>query len=245
MRVSAREFSGIKGPTGRGILADARSYAEKRTGSRSTARFLLEGLLFSALGNFPTVLGSLLRPLAYRLALGRIGPGGYIERNVRFNAPRRVYFGARVLVGEHTLFDVVDPRGRILVGDDVKLPRYGTFIAGPGEIAIAKRVSVGTFSHLAGHGGISLGENCLIATHVAIMSYRHGFSDRAVPVADQDIELKPVAIEEDVWIGTHALILPGVRIGRGSIVGAGAVVTSDLPPYSVAVGSPARVIRRR
>lgn len=176
MRISAREFSGIKGPTGHGLLADARSYAAKRSGPGAPARFLLEGLLFSALANLPTVLGSLLRPLAYRLVLGGIGPGGYIERNVRFNIPRRVY---------------------------------------------------------------------LIATHVAIMSYQHGFSDRAVPVADQDIELKPVVIEEDVWIGTHALVLPGVRIGRGSIIGAGAVVTSDLPPYSVAVGSPARVIRQR
>lgn len=245
MRMSARDFSGIKGPTGRGIMADALSYAEKRTGSRSLARLLLQGMVFSAAVDFPTVLGSVLRPLVYRMLLGEVGRGCYIERNVRFNVPRRVQLGARVLIGEHTLFDVVDPRGRIVIGDDVKLPRYGTFIAGPGEITIAKRVSVGTFSHLAGHGGISLAENCLIATHVAIMSYQHGFSDRSVPIPDQDIELKPVVIEEDVWIGTHALILPGVRIGRGAVVGAGAVVTSDLPPYSVAVGIPARVVKQR
>lgn len=245
MRISAREFSGIKGPTGRGLVADALCYAEKRTGSRSLLRLLLQGTIVSATVDFPTVLGSVLRPLLYRALLGSVGRGCYIERSVRFNIPRRVYLGARVLIGEQTLFDVVDTRGKIVIGDDVKLPRYGTFIAGPGDITLARGVSLGTFSHLAGHGGISLGENCLVATHVAIMSYQHGFSDRSVPIPEQDIELKPVVIEEDVWIGAHAIILPGVRIGRGTVVGAGAVVTSDLPQYSVAVGSPARVIRQR
>jgi acetyltransferase-like isoleucine patch superfamily enzyme len=56
--------------------------------------------------------------------------------------------------------------------------------------------------------------------------------------------LAPVVIEEDCWLGTGAIILPGVRVGRGSIIGAGAVVTKDIPPLSLAVGVPARVVRQ-
>ena len=85
----------------------------------------------------------------------------------------------------------------------------------------------------------------LVATHVSVISCRRGFSYGAVPVADRDIEFGPMAIWEDARMGRHPVVLPGVRIGRGSIVGPGAALTSDLPPYSVAVGSPARVMRKR
>lgn len=106
-----------------------------------------------------------------------------------------------------------------------------------------KPPSYGTFA--AGRGGISVAYARLVATHVSVIGCRRGFSYGAVPVADRDIEFGPMAIWEDARMGRHPLVLPGVRIGRGGIVGAGAVVTSDLPPYSVAVGSPARVIRQR
>jgi acetyltransferase-like isoleucine patch superfamily enzyme len=101
----------------------------------------------------------------------------------------------------------------------------------------------GTFA--AGRGGISMAYARLVATHVSVISCRRGFSYGAVPVADRDIEFGPMAIWEDARMGRHPVVLPGVRIGRGSIVGPGAALTSDLPPYSVAVGSPARVMRKR
>ena len=57
--------------------------------------------------------------------------------------------------------------------------------------------------------------------------------------------VKPIVIEDDVWIGRRVIILPGVTIGRGSVIGAGAVVAKDIPPYSVAVGNPCKVVRNR
>ena len=94
-------------------------------------------------------------------------------------------------------------------------------------------------------GGLSIGDNCAIASHVVITTYRHLFSDKTMPIRDQEVELGPVAIEDDVWIGTHAIIMPGVRIGGGSVIAARAVVTKNVPPRSIAAGVPARIIKER
>jgi len=245
MEMGAHDFAGIKGPDKGGFMEDIRRYAEKRTGTRSLLRFMLQGTIFTLFTGFPTALGSFVRPLVYRALMAGVGSGCFIEKNVKLNTPQRVTFGDRVMVGEGTIFDVVEPRSRIVVGDDVKIPRYCTLRACPGDITIGSKVNIGTFSFLAGYGGLSMGDKVAIASHVVIMTYLHGFSDRSVAIRDQDVELRPVVIEENVWIGTHALIMPGVRIGTGSVIGAGSVVTKDIPPYSVAVGSPARVIKER
>ncbi len=73
----------------------------------------------------------------------------------------------------------------------------------------------------------------------------HNFSDPNIPINQQGLTCKGILIEDDCWLGTGVRVLDGVTIGRGSIVGAGAVVTKSLPPYSIAVGVPARVIDRR
>ena len=245
MRMTAEDFAGIKRPAGGGLMREISRYMEKRTGTRSSLRFVVQGTIFTLFTSFPTALGSFLRPLVYRALLGGVGSCCYIEKNVAFNIPGRVTFGDRVLVGESTIFDVVDPEGRIDIADDVKIPRYCTFRAGPGRVSVGEKVNIGTFSFLAGYGGLSIGDNCAIASHVVITTYRHLFSDKTVPIRDQEVEFGPVAIEDDVWIGTHALIMPGVRIGGGSVIAAGAVVTKDVPPRSIAAGVPARVIKER
>jgi acetyltransferase-like isoleucine patch superfamily enzyme len=73
----------------------------------------------------------------------------------------------------------------------------------------------------------------------------HTEAGRDIPILSSPVELAPVVIEDDCDLGVGAVILPGVRIGRGAQIGAGAVVTADIPPYSVAVGVPAKVTRER
>jgi maltose O-acetyltransferase len=78
-----------------------------------------------------------------------------------------------------------------------------------------------------------------------MITRKHGFARTDVTISDQGYTHAPIKIEDDVWVGFQAIILPGVTIGRGSIVGAGAVVTKDVPPYTVVVGVPARPLRQR
>lgn len=94
-------------------------------------------------------------------------------------------------------------------------------------------------------GGLSIGSNVLIGPHVVIHTMNHVYRDSAQPIKVQGHVKRPVVIEDDVWIGASAVVLPGVRVGQGAVVGAGAVVSHDVPSYSVVVGNPATVIKTR
>ena len=82
----------------------------------------------------------------------------------------------------------------------------------------------------------------MIASHVAISSVTH---DHTGPAMWRTVVTRSIHIEEDAWIGAHAVILPGVTVGRGAVVGAGSVVTHDVPPYAIVAGVPARILRYR
>ena len=98
---------------------------------------------------------------------------------------------------------------------------------------------------LAQNSKIKIGNDVLIAPYVFITTNSHGYERVDIPISKQKEIGKKVIIENGVWIGTHAVILPGVTIGHDAIVGAGAVVTKDVPPFAVAVGVPAKVIKYR
>lgn len=94
--------------------------------------------------------------------------------------------------------------------------------------------------------GVSIGNNVMMGPDVYMCTETHEFKDTSVPMRTQGFkEIKKIVIEDDVWIGARVIILPGVTIGKGSVVGAGAVVPRSIPPYSVAVGNPARVVKSR
>jgi acetyltransferase-like isoleucine patch superfamily enzyme len=93
--------------------------------------------------------------------------------------------------------------------------------------------------------GLEIGSHCMIAAGVAICGTSHTTARTDVPMRHQEAIAQKIVIEDDVWVGMRAVILPGVTIGRGSIVGAGSIVTRDIPPFSVAWGNPCSVQRSR
>lgn len=95
------------------------------------------------------------------------------------------------------------------------------------------------------NGPVAIGKHVMMGPDVHIIARRHRHARTDVPMAKQGYESAPVAIGDDVWIGARAIVLPGVKIGCGAIVGAGAVVTKDVPEYAVVGGVPARVLRSR
>ena len=112
------------------------------------------------------------------------------------------------------------------------------------------KVSLGDFSGIGVnariYGTCEIGDHVMMGEECIIITRNHSFARTDVPMMDQGFEEeKPVYIGNDVWIGDRVTILPGVHIGDGSIIGAGAVVTSDIEPYSIAAGVPARIIRKR
>jgi acetyltransferase-like isoleucine patch superfamily enzyme len=115
-------------------------------------------------------------------------------------------------------------------------------IVAPRQVHIGDDVAFAAFFHIWGAGGVTIGDRVMIGSHTAITSVTHDYSLRTTR---DSLIMKPVAIEDDVWIGAHCTILPGVRIGHGAVVGAGAVVTTDVPPEAIVAGVPAHFVRFR
>lgn len=117
----------------------------------------------------------------------------------------------------------------------------------PAKLSIGEHVAINEFNNIrAGGGTIHIGDNCLISQFVSIIAANHSWHV-GIPIRDQpwDIVKRDVFIGNDVWIGAHSVILPGVHVGDGAVIGAGTVVTSDVPANSIVVGVPARVIGQR
>jgi acetyltransferase-like isoleucine patch superfamily enzyme len=229
-----------------GLLPNIRRYRIRVSGSPSWGRFLWEGTVLTLLGFLPTVLGSVLRGIAYRSVLGRVGKGCFIERNVRWQVPRRVFLGRRVMVGESCFVDANSLTSRIVLEDDVWLSRGCYLVAGTGvEIVLGPQTYLGHRCLLYGHGGIRVWRDVLLANDVQLICGNHTFARRDVPIRAQPTEERPIVIEDDVWLGASAIILGGVTVGQGSVVAAGAVVTHSLPPYSIARGVPAQIVGER
>lgn len=121
----------------------------------------------------------------------------------------------------------------------------GVYVKNIEQISFGSNVSIHSMSYIEGIGGITLGNHVSIANGVTLISAEHNYSNPMVPIKDQGIELAPIIIEDDVWIGSRAVILSGNRIKKGSIVGAGAVVTKDIEEYLICAGVPARPVKDR
>ncbi|MBO5051103.1 MAG: transferase [Clostridia bacterium] len=126
-------------------------------------------------------------------------------------------------------------------GRNVNFERQSSFSP---ALQIGDNSGVGVRSCI--NGPVTIGNDVMMGQEVIIYTTRHRDDRTDIPMREQGMkEICPVTIGNDVWIGGRVIILPGVTIGDGCIIGAGAVVTRDIPPYSVAVGVPARVVRRR
>jgi len=121
----------------------------------------------------------------------------------------------------------------------------GVTITFPENVSIGRNSTLNEFVFIDGYGGVHIGSCVRIGHNSSIVSENHGFDDISTPIYLQEKTGKAVIIEDDVWIGCKVTVLMGVTIGKGSVIGAGAVVTRDIPPYSVAMGNPARVLKSR
>lgn len=134
--------------------------------------------------------------------------------------------------------DIVLKEG-VGVADHAIIHTYG------GNIEIGKYCSIQMYCMLYGHGGLTIGNYVSIAAQTIIIPANHNFDRLDELICMQGETAKGITIGDDVWIGAGCKILDGVTIGTGSVIGAGSVVTRSIPEYSVAVGMPARVIRKR
>jgi lipopolysaccharide O-acetyltransferase len=152
-----------------------------------------------------------------------------VRRPFYVRGSRNILLGRGFTSGPGLRLDAEGDAARIVIGDDVQLNNN---------------------VHITAVRSVTIGHRALIASGVFISDHNHGTyaganqSDPRVPPARRPLSVLPTEIGDDTWLGEYVCVLPGVRIGRGVVVGAGSVVTADLPDYVIAVGAPARVIRR-
>ena len=216
--------------------------------STSLPRYIVEQTIMGLLGWIPGLVGIGLRALAYKLIVSSDGLP-LVEHGVRLAQPANIYLGRGVYLDTNVYLHACPDGIRIGAGTTIMhgsmlhvfnfrdLPHAG--------ITIGENCFIGELNVMRGQGGITLGDKVFTGPMVQILAVNHVFADPDVPIADQGITAQGIVIEDDVWLGASAIVVDGVRVGRGSVVGAGSVVTRDLPPYSVAVGSPAKVVRDR
>jgi acetyltransferase-like isoleucine patch superfamily enzyme len=159
-----------------------------------------------------------------------VSAGAVIEQgaSLRCLSQEGVRIGRGVTVGKFAILECTGSLGRLAKG-----------------ITIGDRSSVGDYSFLGAAGGVLIGERVLMGQRVSIHSQNHVFADPHAPIQLQGTTQQGVVIEDDCWIGSGTIILDGVRIGRGSILSAGTVVTKDVPAQSIVAGVPGRVVGTR
>lgn len=178
-------------------------------------------------------------PTPSRAALARLLRGGLRWLNARLRL-RRCRLGRRVTLRgrPHVTAD-----GAIALGDRVSIHSFLARVqlsAGPGAtLAVGEGTFINNGAVLSARRAVTVGARCQIATGVLLMDADfHAVGDLSQPGA-----AAPITIEDDVWLATRAVVLKGVTVGRGAVVATGAVVTKDVPPYTLVAGVPARPIR--
>jgi len=156
-----------------------------------------------------------------------------------------IVYKENVTIEDSVLLDAGRFGGRIEIGRRSKIKRFTTIRSYDGIIKIGDRTSIGEQCVLYGHGDISIGSNVILGPCVTLSASMHIYSSQAVPIRFQGETALGIIIEDDVWVGTRAVVLDGVTIHCGAVIGAGAVVTRDVPANAVVVGVPARILKFR
>ena len=149
------------------------------------------------------------------------GKHAVIHRSVRMDTPpyRKFYLGDYSVVESFACIN--NAVGDVIIGDHTRIGLHNTII-----------------------GPVTIGSHVNLAQGITITALNHNFSDAEKRIDEQGVNTTPVVIEDDIWIGANAVILPGVTIGQHSVVAAGAIVTKDVPPHSLVAGVPAKVIKQ-
>lgn len=218
------------------------------TRANGIVRYCFEGAAKCSCGWIPGPLGILSRSLLY-LPLLKSGSGApFIEAGTQLFCMDRIRFGKSVYIDSGCRLH--GSRASIEIGDNARILR-GAYLttqvsnAREGEgITTGRSCWIGAGSILgSGLGGIFLGDNVLIGPNVVIVTGAHDYSRTDIPAIEREYQGRPIRIGNNVWIGTSAVILGGVTIGGNAIIAAGAVVTKDVAPYTVAGGVPARILK--
>jgi acetyltransferase-like isoleucine patch superfamily enzyme len=223
-----------------------RRYQDLVVGSRSLVRLAVYELVVLTSSWVPGALGLLLRRLLYPLLLGGVGRGVVFGQGVVLRHPSKIRLGDGVVIDDLVLLDAKGRSNRgIEIGDGVFLGRGTILSCKDGDILLGDHTNLGFHCEIFSGSTVSVGHHGLFAAQAYLVGGGHEFEAADAAVIDQPRTSRGIALGDNVWLGTGAKVLDGVRVGSDVVVGANAVVNADLPDGAIAAGVPARVLRRR
>jgi acetyltransferase-like isoleucine patch superfamily enzyme len=194
----------------------------------------------------PGALGLFLRSKLYPLVLGRVGRNVAFGVNVVLRHPHKIEIGDNVVIDDHCCLDAKGSTNRgIVIGSGAFVGRNTILSCKNGDIVLEDEANLGFNVEVFSAGRVRIGRKVLIAAYTYLVGSEHLYDRVDIPVFDQGGTSTGIDVDDHVWLGAHVVVADGVRIGRDAVVGAGAVVTTDIPAFHVAAGVPARVIRDR
>jgi acetyltransferase-like isoleucine patch superfamily enzyme len=197
--------------------------------------------------NLPGAAGLFLRQRFYPKLFQKTGPKDLFGHHVTLRAPGRIIIGSNVVIDDYA---VLSMRGTgietIRIGNGVLIGRGSQLKARGGSIDIDDFVNISSGCQIGSTSEVYIGKHCLIAAGCYIGGMQHGFDRSDIPIVRQELNIKGgVQIGDDVWLVAYVVVNDGVKIGQGAVIGAGSIVTKDIPAYKIAVGAPARVVKDR
>ena len=160
---------------------------------------------------------------------------------IRLLAPLYQHRGRHAIIHHSVRMDT-PPYRKFWLGDYSVVESFACINNAVGDVIIGNHTRIGLHNTII--GPVTIGSHVNLAQGITITALNHNFGDSEKRIDQQGISTKEVVLEDDIWVGANAVILPGVTIGKHAVVAAGAIVTKDVPPHSLVAGVPAKVIRQ-
>lgn len=234
------------------MLTDAKKsalekYQDVVIGSASLWFLVKYEIITGVLASLPGALGLMLRGVFFKSLLGKVGSGVVFGRNVVLRHSQKIYLGNNVIIEDNCVIDAKGESNRgISIGNNVMIGRNSILSCKNGDLNIGDNTIITLNSYIQSAKRVDIGKNVGIGAYCFIIGGgEHQMSRTDIPILAQGQIIKGITIEDNAMIGTGAKVKDGITIGRDAFVGAGALVTKSIPEFSIAVGVPAKVIRKR
>lgn len=226
----------------------SRKYVELFIGRKSLWQIIKYESIVFLFSWIPGALGLFLRKLFYPMILGKVGRGVVFGHHLTLRHPHKIRIGDNSFIDDYAVLDAKgDEDQGIVLGKNVIIGRNTILSCKGGSIELGDYANISAGCSLLSETRIAIGKYSFLAGHCYLVAGGNHSIDRTdVPIMFQPSLVKGgIAIAEDGWLGAAAVVLDGVSLGKGCVVGAGAVVTQSFPEYSVVAGVPAKKIKSR
>jgi len=242
----------FRGSVQKELIDKKRSFYSKYTalilGEKSPFAFLKYEFVIFFFSGMPGALGFFLRKIFYPVLFKKVGRGVVFGRHMTIRHPKKIAIGDNTFIDDNVVLDAKGEKNEgIRIGANAYIGRNTVLSCKEGSIFLDDFCNISANCLLLSETEIRMGKYCFLAGQCYLVAGgNHSFEDTTVPIMFQPSYSKGgIEIGEDVWLGAGVIVLDGASIGKGTIVGAGSVVTQPLPGYSIAVGTPAKKTRDR